>query len=87
MQLDPRDACYETKATVVSVIRFVEKPESGWINMRGFSCCCCCSVPQINTHSEGHPVRAPTPVDVYKCRYTAQGERIACATVFNDPAM
>ena len=35
-------------------------------------------------HSEGHPVCASTPhLYMYKCWYTAQGERIACTTVFN----
>ena len=49
--------------------------------------CYCCSVPRSAEHSKGHPVCAPTPVHVYKCRYSPQAETIACATVFNDHAV
>ena len=47
-------------------------------------CCCCCSVPQLNTQSVTRYVHPH--LYMYKCRYTTQGERIACATVFYYPA-
>ena len=48
-------------------------------------CCCCCSILQMNTLRVTRYVHPH--LYMCKCRYTAQGERIACVTVFNYPAM
>ena len=47
--------------------------------------CCCCSVPQLNTLRITRYVHPH--LYMYNYRYTAQGDRIACATVFNYHAM
>ena len=54
-------------------------PERTEVQMHG----CCYSVPQLNTPRVTRYVQKH--LYMYKYKYTAQGERIACATVFNDP--
>ena len=47
--------------------------------------CCCCSVPQLLRVTQGRYVQPY--LYMYKYRYSRWGQRIACMTVSNDPAM